>query len=202
VVTAEWLDELPTVVADRAPGGWRQSMVRPDGGESPGGPVPDPDAAWFERWWPASPGNRAESGRTRDQAWSVLIDCLRPAGGLAVMIDYGHQLADRPVTGTLTGFHRGRQVPPRPSPMINLTAAVAVDSVQRAGESAGARTQLLLTQREAVELLLPGRRRTDRGGSGTLARLQAGSERRLLTDTLGDHWWLVQSVHPETSAPD
>jgi hypothetical protein len=108
------------------------------------------------------------------------------------MIDYGHLLDDRPAHGTLAGYQHGRPVLPRPSPAINLTAHVAVDSVRAAGEAAGARTELLVRQREAVRRLLPVPGRTD--PSGTLARLQLAGERRLLADTLGDHWWLVQSV--------
>ena len=114
------------------------------------------------------------------------------------MIDYGHCLPDRPAGGTLTGFQYGRQVPPKPSPTINLTAHVAVDSVQQAGEEAGARTELLFTQREAVERLLPTPLAPDRSPDGALARLQTAGERRLLADTLGDHWWLVQSVTRES----
>lgn len=195
IIAAEWLDELPTVVAERTSGGWREVRVRPDGSEAAGDPVQRADADWLDRWWPAEPVRRAESGRTRDQAWTAVIDCLRPAGGLAIMIDYGHRLPTRPEQGTLTGYQHGRQVPPRPSPTINLTAHVAVDSVALAGESAGARTEMLVSQREAVHRLLPGQGRTDRSnGSGTLARLQSAGERRLLTENLGDHWWLVQSL--------
>lgn len=200
VVAAEWLDDLPLVVAERVAGGWCQVRVGPDGTEAPGSPVPAADAAWLDRWWPAVPGSRAESGRTRDRAWTEMIDCLAGAGGLAVMIDYGHRLPDRPTGGTLTGFQRGRQVPPKPSAAINLTAHVAVDSVQQAGEDAGATTELVISQREAVELLLAEPARTDRSPAGALARLQADSERRLLADTLGGHWWLVQSVRPERRA--
>lgn len=194
IVCSEWLDDLPAVVAERDATGWKELLVGPDGQELAGPPVPAADRDWLERWWPARPGTRAESGRTRDTAWSAVIGCLRPAGGLAVMIDYGHHRALRPAAGTLTGYQGGRQVPPRPSPAINLTAHVAVDSVQQAGADQGARTEFLITQREAVERLLPGSRRT--AESGTLARLQAVGERRLLTDALGDHWWLVQSVAP------
>lgn len=195
IVAAEWLDDLPLVVADRTTDGWRRVLVRPDGRESVGEPVSAADAAWLDRWWPAAPGHRVESGRTRDVAWSAVIDCLASAGGLAIMIDYGHRLPDRPMNGTLTGYQYGRQVPPRPSSMINLTANVAVDSVADAGEASGARTELLISQRDAVERLLPSQRRT--GGSDTLARLQFESERRFLADTLGDHWWLVQSVRSD-----
>lgn len=198
IICAEWLDDLPAVVAQRSPTGWREVLVRRDGRESLGGPVTAADARWLDDWWPAEVGQRAESGRSRDAAWSAVIECLRPAGGLAVMIDYGHRRVTRPAHGTLTGYRGGRQVKPRPSPTVNLTAHVAVDSVAAAGESAGARTELLTSQRQAVERLLPDQ--SCPGESGTLARLQYRGERRLLTDTLGDHWWLVQSVAPEGPA--
>lgn len=200
IVAAEWLDELPLVVAECEPDGWRQVRVGPDGSEAAGPPVPGADAEWLGRWWPGTTGGRGESGRTRDRAWREVIDCLMATGGLAVMIDYGHRLPNRPVGGTLTGFQHGRQVPPRPSPTINLTAHVAVDSVQRAGEHAGARTELLISQREAVERLLPTPALTDRTSGDALSRLEAAGERRLLAETLGDHFWLVQSVRPERRA--
>ncbi|MBO0813334.1 MAG: SAM-dependent methyltransferase, partial [Microlunatus sp.] len=195
IICSEWLDDLPAVVAERDATGWKELLVGADGQERAGPPVSAADRDWLERWWPARPGTRSESGRTRDAAWSAVIECLRPAGGLAVMVDYGHLRRHRPAAGTLTGYQGGRQVLPRPSPAINLTAHVAVDSVQQAGAAAGARTEFVVTQREAVERLLPGPGRTDE--SGTLARLQARGERRLLADSLGDHWWLVQSVAPQ-----
>lgn len=198
ILCAEWLDDLPAVVAERGPAGWQEVLVHPDGQESRGGPVAASDARWLDRWWPADVGQRAESGRTRDAAWSAVIDCLRPAGGLAVMIDYGHRRPGRPPHGSLTGYRHGQQVPPLPSADLNLTAHVAVDSVAAAGESAGARTVLLTGQREAVERLLPDEPRP--GGSDPLARLEHQGQRRLLTDTLGDHWWLVQSVAAEEAA--
>ncbi|WP_195908935.1 SAM-dependent methyltransferase [Microlunatus sp. Gsoil 973] len=194
IVCAEWLDELPAVVAVSQRAGWRQVLVDVNGAESVGGPVPAADAAWLDRWW--TDGSRAESGFTRDAAWSAVIDCLRPSGGVAVMIDYGHRRGGRLAAGSLTGYRRGRQVLPRPSAETNLTAHVAVDSLQAAGEASGARTELMISQREAVDRLLPGPGRTER--SDTLARLQEVSERRLLADALGDHWWLVQSVVSRT----
>ena len=48
------------------------------------------------KWWPqddVSPGDRAEIGTTRDQAWHAALTKL--ARGIAIAIDYGHQLGDR-----------------------------------------------------------------------------------------------------------
>lgn len=194
IICAEWLDDLPAVVAERAATGWCEVLVGPDGRESLGRPVSASDAHWLDRWWPAQVGQRAESGRSRDAAWSAVIEALQPAGGLAVMIDYGHRRDTRPVRGSLTGYRRGRQVLPQPSRAVNLTAHVAVDSVAAAGEASGARTEFLTSQQDAVDRLLPSP--PGRTGSDTLSRLQDRGERRLLSDALGDHWWLVQSVAP------
>lgn len=195
IICAEWLDDLPTVVAECGPTAWQEVLVLPDGQESLGGPVPSEDAHWLTRWWPATEGQRAESGRTRDAAWSAVIECLRPSGGLAVMVDYGHRRSIRPPYGSLAGYRRGRQVPPLPSTTLNLTAHVAVDSVVAAGEAAGARTELLTSQRDAVQRLLPDT--LSAAESDPLARLQTSGQRRFLTDALGDHCWLVQSVAPQ-----
>jgi hypothetical protein len=198
IVCAEWLDDLPCPVATLTADGWREVLVSPDGDESIGGPLDDRDCEWLSRWWPAAkPGAIAESGRTRDEAWSAVIAALRPVGGLAVMVDYGHRRSERPEGGTLTGYAEGRQVPARPSVEINLTAHVAVDAVATAGETAGAVTELLISQRDAVAQLAP--EPMPGSANDTLAKLQDHGERRLLSETMGDHWWLVQRV-PAASA--
>ncbi|SDS48237.1 SAM-dependent methyltransferase [Microlunatus soli] len=202
IICAEWLDDLPCPIVAPTSGGrqgpdWRAVQVGPDGSESLGGPVAEEDARWLQRWWPAvTDGSlpmprRAESGRTRDSAWATVIRALRRSGGAALMIDYGHLRAARPPAGTLTGFVAGRQVPARPDPAINLTAHVAVDAVAAAGERAGARTSFLIDQRTAVRRFLPDPRPT---GPDPLAELQRRGEQRMLTATLGSHYWLLQDV--------
>ena len=65
-------------------------LVDTDGTESARAAPPDPaDRAWLDRWWPlAEPGDRAEVGRPRDQAWAAAVG--RIERGVAVAIDYGH----------------------------------------------------------------------------------------------------------------
>lgn len=202
IICAEWLDDLPCPVA--APDGeqWREVLVRADGSELLGDRLPAVHAEWLRRWWPTptpddgQPEVRAEVGSTRDRAWAGLIASLRDSGGTALMIDYGHRIGDRPTAGSLTAYAAGRQQRPRPDPAINLTADVAVDAVAAAGVEAGATTDLLITQRQAVEQLLPsqaGEPAADRG-SDPLRRLQERSERHAIGSVLGDHWWLLQDV--------
>ena len=54
----------------------------------------------------ARPGDRVEVGRQRDDAWAALLDRL-PAGSVAVAVDYGHTVADRPREGTLVAYREG-----------------------------------------------------------------------------------------------
>lgn len=194
IICAEWLDDLPCPIATPDQDGWRQILVDRDGTESPGDLLSGDHADWLARWWPGS-GGRAESGLTRDRAWTSVINTLSSAGGSALMIDYGHLRDARPVDATLTGYVAGRQVTAHPDRSINLTAHVAVDSVAAAGIRAGATTEFLIDQRTAVDRLLPD----DRGApddTDLLAVLQHRGERRLLHRTLGDHRWLLQQVPP------
>ena len=113
LVANEWLDDVPLDVVEQTRDGPRLVLVDVDGRESLG-PPPDPaDRAWLHRWWPlAEPGDRAEIGRSRDDAWAAAIG--RIERGVAVAIDYGHEAAARPVagrwpaTGPAPGSHRSR----------------------------------------------------------------------------------------------
>ncbi|WP_168207369.1 SAM-dependent methyltransferase [Microlunatus elymi] len=194
IICVEWLDDLPCPVVGWDGTTWRRLLVHPDGSESLGPTLRGATDDWMQHWWPdAEPGDRAECGITRDDAWRSLISALTRCGGLALMIDYGHTRDSRPRAGSLTGYVDGRQVPARPDPAINLTAHVAVDAAAAAGESAGASTEFLTDQQHALARLLPN---ADNPSLGTLGRLQQRSERRLLTQTLGDHRWLLQRVTP------
>src|SRR3954452_1901712 len=106
VVACEWLDVVPVDVVERTDDGVRLVEVADDGEERTGRPVADEDADWLSRWWPlAEVGDRAEVGRTRDEAWAALMSSsLRE--GVAVAIDYA---ADprRDVAGTMTGYRDG-----------------------------------------------------------------------------------------------
>ena len=194
IICAEWLDELPCPVASWDGTMWRELLVRPDGSESVGGRLQPADDDWLHRWWPSpAVGTRAECGLSRDLAWSAMITSLRATGGLALMIDYGHTRDDRPYAGSLTGYADGRQVVARPDPMINLTAHVAIDAVAAAGERSGAITEFMIDQRTALGRFLPEPDVDPR--PGPLGRLQRASELRMLTDTLGHHRWLLQSIN-------
>lgn len=190
----EWLDNVPADVAEAdADGVPREVLVRPDGTERLGAPVSGEDARWLERWWPLrEPGERAEIGRTRDEAWAGAVATL--SAGLAVAVDYGHVASARPRYGTLTGFRGGREVPPVPDGTCDITSHVALDAC--AGPSAE-----LLPQREALTLLgITGTRpplslaSTDPTAYvRTLARAGEAAE---LTSRggLGDFLWLRERV--------
>ncbi|TJZ42910.1 hypothetical protein FCH28_33200 [Streptomyces piniterrae] len=139
-----------------------------------------------------SPGLRAEIGRPRDAAWARAVRSLR--AGLAVAADYAHDLADRPLFGTLTGFREGREVHPVPDGSCDITAHVALDAC--AGPSAE-----LLTQRAALHALgVSGRRpplalaSTD--PAGYVRALGSAGAAAELTDPagLGGFGWLLEPV--------
>ncbi|MEU7037056.1 SAM-dependent methyltransferase [Streptomyces sp. NPDC046237] len=191
----EWLDNVPVDVAsvDEA-GVVRYVEVRAaDGAERLGRPVEGPDAEWLERWWPLTePGERAEIGRTRDEAWAAAVRSL--AAGTAVAVDYGHVRESRPPFGTLTGFRAGREVAAVPDGSCDVTAHVAMDAVASAGGE-------LVTQREALRglgvrgdrppLALassdPGAYVRALGAAGEAAELTARGG-------LGDFLWLTRTV--------
>ena len=193
VLAVEWLDDLPCpVVLGGADGG--QEL---DADGVPSRPLSSTAADWLRAWWPGD--GPAEVGRTRDEAWAWLVGELAAHGGLALMVDYGHERDDRPRTGSLAAYRDGRAVPALPTPDRNLTAHVAVDAVQAAGERAGARTLTRDRQSAALaDLLSPA------PAGGVLEVLAARSRRRALTSAAGwgDHWWLLQQVPPPADPAD
>ncbi|MEV1153855.1 SAM-dependent methyltransferase [Micromonospora chokoriensis] len=143
--------------------------------------------------------NRAEIGRTRDEAWATAVGRINR--GLAVAVDYGHLRDDRPVDGTLTGYRGGRQVPPVPDGSADVTAHVAMDSVASAGAAVARCAYSLVSQSEALRALGAdgGRPPLSLAGSdpaGYVRALAAASAVAELTDPagLGGHWWLRQPV--------
>lgn len=172
LVAVEWLDDLPCPVLE-------------PGGESPLSPA---DADWLRNWWPV--GEHREVGRTRDRAWAWWAQRL-PAGSTLLCVDYGHTAADRPATGSFTGYRDGHRVSPAPGEAgrTNLTAAVAVDSLAAAVEAAGARP---LARNRLSELTAP-----DQLPAG-LAGLALRSQYAVLSDParFGD-FWLVAHHLPE-----
>jgi SAM-dependent MidA family methyltransferase len=136
VIASEWLDNIPLDVAELTPDGPRLVLVETgSGAERPGPPLPPADLAWSRAWWPLSaPGDRAEIGRPRCQAWAGVV--RRIACGLAVAADYGHQRSSRPGPSTLTGYRDGRVVRAVPDGSCDITAHVALDACADAGRMA------------------------------------------------------------------
>jgi SAM-dependent MidA family methyltransferase len=182
-------------------GSLRLVRVNPEtGAERLAETVDTAGAAWLESWWPlASPGDRAELGCSRDEAWANAVGSL--VAGLAVAIDYAHAKNARPPYGTLCGYRAGRVVAPVPDGSCDVTAHVALDACAAAGERAGATATVLTTQRAALRALdVKGSRppyelaRSD--PQAYLQALQSASEAGELLDPggLGGFGWLVQSV--------
>ncbi len=207
VVANEWLDNIPLDVAVLTDDGPRLVLVDPLTGTERLGPTPPPgDAGWLEAWWPlddGAPGDRAEIGRPRDDAWA---DVVRRVGrGVVVAIDYAHTRAERAAglvaRGTIAGYRDGRAVPPVPDGSCDITAFVALDACQAAGEAAGASRGALVRQRAALQALgvapaVPPRelaRQDPRRYLDELASAYSTSE-LLAHGGLGDFSWLLQPV--------
>ena len=199
----EWLDSIPVDVVEITEDGPRVVEVDPATGEErTGAPPTAEDAAWLDRWWPladAEPGERAEVGRPRDEAWAMAIGSL--GRGVAVAVDYAHERGARPPYGTLCGYREGRVVPAVPDGSCDLTAHVALDACAAAGERAGATTTLVTTQRAALRALgvrgaRPPLELAQTAPQTYLRRLQAAGEQAELIDPggLGAFRWLVQGV--------
>ncbi len=206
VVANEWLDNVPVDVVEVADDGVvRVVEVADDGAERLGDVPADEDRAWLRRWWPLhEPGERAEVGRPRDEAWAGVVRTV--TRGVAVAVDYRARPQRQPV-GTLTGFRDGRQVAPVPDGRSDLTAHVLLESCAVAGEAAGARASRLLSQHAAVHALAapvrsPPPEQARRDPLGYLRALSARGELAELTDPagLGGFGWLVQAR--EVALPD
>jgi SAM-dependent MidA family methyltransferase len=199
LVATEWLDNVPLDVVEVDPDGVARyvEVEAATGEESLGATVTGEDAQWLARWWPldqAPPGTRAEVGRTRDEAWAQAVSTMER--GLALCVDYGHLVGERPPYGTLTGFRGGRQVPPVPDGSCDITAHVAMDSL-----AAGAHP-VLLKQRKALRALgvdgaRPPLALASTDPAGYVRALAAASAAAELTDPagLGGHYWLLQPRH-------
>jgi hypothetical protein len=105
----EWLDDVPLdVVRDGR-------TVLADGSLGD-----EHDPVWVARW------GGTEDGSARDAAWSAATDRL--TAGLALAVDYGHTRPTR--RPTLTGWRNGRPVPPAFDGSCDVTAHVALDSLE------------------------------------------------------------------------
>ena len=204
LVANEWLDDVPVVVVELADDGWRLVLVDPaTGAERLGPPPADDDADWLATWWPSEDGKlevgaRAEVGRPRDEAWAAAVGRL--TDGLAVAIDYAHDLRTRPSAGSLTGYRDGRRVPPVPDGSCDVTSHVALDACAAAGIGAGATTTLLTHQRAALTALgvrrdAPPYELSRTNPADYLRALSRAGEAAELTDPggLGGFGWLLQA---------
>lgn len=210
VIANEWLDDVPVDVVELTSDGPRVVEVDLHGTEQLGSAPTDEDARWLERWWPLlEVGDRAEVGRPRDEQWARAVASVRR--GLAVAVDYSHNLKDRPATATLTGYRSGRQVHPVPDGSCDITSHVALDACAAAGIVVGATATVLTTQRAALRSLgvrreQPPHRLAGADPAGYLAALVDVGEVAELTaaDGLGRFGWLVQAVGvpvPEALVP-
>lgn len=192
VLAHEWLDVVPCHIAQADPAGVLCTvLVEPDGTERLGDRLTAADLEWADRWWPGphSPDDRVEIGRTRDEAFSSLVG--RMGSGLLIAVDYAHTRDDRPPTGTLIGFAEGQVCPPVPDGSCDITAHVAMDSLD---------ADAVLTQRVILrDLGIDGSRppietaRTD--PAGYLAALSRASVAASLTGPgAGDFLWALRRV--------
>ncbi|BCB80329.1 SAM-dependent methyltransferase [Phytohabitans flavus] len=194
LLATEWLDNVPLDVVEDG----RYVVVDRSGVESRGAPVAAPDLEWLSRWWPDAP--RAEVGASRDRAWAGAVAAVER--GLALAVDYGHVLGERPLGGTLTGYRAGRQVPPVPDGTCDITAHVAMDSV---AEASG-RPYTLVSQRKALRALgvdgaRPPLALASTDPAGYVRALASASAAAELTDRagLGGHWWLTHPIGVDQS---
>jgi SAM-dependent MidA family methyltransferase len=204
VVANEWLDNVPVDVVEVDDDGQARLVhVDPASGTEQLGEAPgSDDAQWLTRWWPldgAAAGERAEIGRTRDDAWAGVVRRVRR--GVLVAIDYWHRRGDRPPRGTLAGYRGGLLVPAVPDGSCDITAHVALDACASAGADAGTTTTLLTTQRRALRALgldgtPPGVSLASSDPAAYLTALTQASEAAELLDPagLGGFGWLIQAV--------
>ncbi len=202
VVAHEWLDVVPLTVGEVDEDGVpRVVLVDPmTGKESLGNALRGDELSWCQRFWPVArldPGDRVEVGVTRDAAWSALLD--RMEGGVALAVDYGHRVGERPPRGTLTAYRQGVLVTPVPDGSCDLTAHVAVDSL---------RHDEALSQRDALRRLGVSARTPDHALARTdphryLEGLaQSGAAAALLDEGgYGGFWWVVARPRPRACAP-
>jgi SAM-dependent MidA family methyltransferase len=204
LVANEWLDNVPCDVVEQTSAYAAYVEVDENGEERTGERVDPADQTWLDAWWPlVDEGERAELGGARDAAWCQAVS--KVDRGLAVCVDYAHDLAAREAgllgRGTLTGYREGRQVAPVPDGTCDITAHVALDAVAAAGTVGGAGDTVRLDQRTALRALgvTGGRPDIALASSDPPAYLKAlggaGEEAELIArGGLGDFGWLVQAI--------
>lgn len=198
LLALELLDVVPCAVLEADAGGaLREVHVDADGHEHDGGPASAVDLDWVRRWWPGPhrAGDRVEVGAPRERVWTDLVQRVVGRRGLAVAVDYDHDLASRPRAGSLAAYRAGRLVPPVPDGRCDLTAHVALDAV-----AAATPPSVVLRQHEALARLGVASGRPDpadavRDPAGYLAALGRASVVGELTDPagLGGFGWLLHA---------
>jgi SAM-dependent MidA family methyltransferase len=193
VVAHEWLDVVPCPIAATDDSGTlRHLLVDPGTGEEEWGePVTGAEREWSDRHWPGgAAGDRVEIGLPRDQAWAALLDRVRT--GVAVAVDYGHRGGERPPQGTLTAYREGAVVAPVPDGTCDLTAHVAMDTLDH---------DELLDQRTALRGLgvsgaHPPRELAAQDPSAYVGALSRASAAGALTAVggFGDFWWALKRL--------
>jgi SAM-dependent MidA family methyltransferase len=194
LVAVEWLDVVPVDVVELAGEGPRLVEVADDGDERLGALASGEDAGWLQQWWAlADVGDRAEIGRSRDEAWGGLVERTL-SRGVALAVDYAADPV-RDVAGTMTAYRDGRQMVPVPDGSCDITAHVLMESCA-AGVTEVDGTQLL-TQRDALRALgLAGERPSyDGDPQGYVAALSQASAAAELLDPhgLGSFAWLLHA---------
>ncbi len=194
VVAHEWLDVVPCTVVEILDDGTPRTVLVDAWArtESLVGELSPEDAAWCAAHWPMDgmprAGHRVEVGLARDRAWSDLVSRVRR--GTLLAVDYGHTRETRPPSGTLVGYRDGTAVPALPDGTCDLTAHVAVDSLEQDER---------WTQRDALHRLLGRPGAPDHALATTdppayLAALARASALRALTTPggLGDFHWVLR----------
>jgi SAM-dependent MidA family methyltransferase len=192
----EWLDNIPCDIVELDDDGdVRLVLVDPSTGEERLGEAIDSD--WLDEWWPLTEsGQRAEIGQPRDEAWADAVESLT---GLAVAVDYGHRLTNRPPYGTLASFASGHEVDVRPDGSRDVTAHVAIDSVaERVGGCLERQRDAL--GRLGVDATLPPLALATDDPPAYLQQLSRAGEAGELRARggWGDFWWVVT----DTRVPD
>lgn len=198
VVAHEWLDVVPLTIAEADQEGvLREVLVSEDGAETMSAHLSDGDVEWAKTWWPGpyAPGERVEIGLSRDGAWANLCAEVEQHGGegSAILgVDYGHLRVNRPGLGTLTGFRGGSECLPIPDTTCDITAHVAIDSLN---------ATTVITQRDMLIELFGNiaAQPVDHALASSdpreyLARLSARSAfgAAIARDGLGDFYWFTR----------
>lgn len=207
IVAHEWLDVVPTTVAQRdtimnnsgTTGNhdvnnkdvWREVLVSPSTGEQGlGGKIQGSELEWLQTW--VDPDTEvAEVGLSRDRAFADLMS--RVDDGLVLAVDYGHLRQQRPSAGTLTGYRSGRAVAPVPDGSMDLTAHVAIDSLVPAGADVQTYRQHEMLRDLLGPPATPSRDLAHTRPSAYLAALAEHTADRVLREPggLGGFWWVL-----------